>query len=118
MGTWLGALAGVVCSASIGKGDIETRVGMTVGAGMGALAGTWNVTDGASIGVAGGSAANWGGQARALPGTVLVVEQRGRDLIGTVRWGSTSIDNAEGRTATSIVMAFLFQLDDGGAWLP
>jgi hypothetical protein len=114
MGTWLGALAGVASSASIGKDDIETRVGMTVGAGLGALAGTWKVTDGASIGGTGGLAANWGGQARTSLGTVLVVEQRDRASIGNVKWGRTSIGNAEGRTVTLIVTAFLFRWDDGG----
>jgi hypothetical protein len=44
-----------------------------------------------------------GGQAQTSFGTVLVVEQRGRDSIGNVRWGRTSTGNAEGRTATLIV---------------
>jgi hypothetical protein len=78
MGTWLVSIVGVSSGASIGKGDIETGVGMTVGSGLGALAGTCNVNDGASISRKGGSTANWGGQDRASPGTVLVLEQRGR----------------------------------------
>jgi hypothetical protein len=74
MGTWLVALVGVTRGASICKGDIETRVGMNVGYGLLALAGTWNVNDGASIGRTGSSTFNWGGgQARASPGTVLVL---------------------------------------------
>jgi hypothetical protein len=87
MGTWQVALVGVASGASIGKVDTETGVGMTVGAGLGALAGTWNVNDGASIGRTGGSTTNWGGKYRASPGTVLilVLEQRDRASIDAVR---------------------------------
>jgi hypothetical protein len=118
MGTWLVDLVGVASGASIDKGDKENGVGITVGAGLGALTGTWNMNDGASIGRTGGSVSNWGGKARDSPGIVLVLEKRGRASIGAVRGGRNSIGNAEGGAATSILKALLFRWDDEGEFLP